>query len=85
MMREWLKDNHFLGSPLVSWREGAIFDDIVGAGLRVKAVIGSAEVIESARKHGPLAFSFEPVDDAQWAGDWEEIRAKLVNPKRGDI
>jgi len=78
MMKEWLKDHHFLVLPLVPWKEGAIFDDIVGAGFRVKAVIGSAGVIESARKHGPLAFSFEPVDDAQWAGDWKEISVKLT-------
>ena len=84
MMRAWLEDHHFSVLPLVPWREGAIFDDIVEAGFRVKAVIGSPEVIESARKHGPRAFSFEPVDDAQWVGDWEEVRVKLVDPKRGD-
>jgi hypothetical protein len=78
MMKEWLKDHHFVALPLVPWQEGAVFDHIVEAGLGVKAVIGSAKVIESARKHGPLAFSFEPVDNAEWAGSWEEIRAKLV-------
>lgn len=84
-MKEWLKDHHFSALPLVPWQKGAIFDNIVEAGFRVKAVIGSAEVIESARKHSPLALSFEPVDGAEWAGDWEEIRAKLVNPNRGDL
>jgi len=34
-------------------------------------------VIESAREHKPLAFSFEAVEDAEWVKDWEEIRKKL--------
>jgi hypothetical protein len=75
--KRWLEENEFIISPVVRWRRGAIFDEIVENGLRVKAVIAGPKVIESAKKHRPLSFSFRQVNDAEWVKDWEEISKKL--------
>jgi len=76
-IRAWLKENEFIELPIVPWKRGAIFDEIAQKDLRVKAIIAGPKVIESAREHKPLAFSFEAVEDAEWVKDWEEIRKKL--------
>jgi hypothetical protein len=63
--------------PLIPWSEGAIFDEIADKDLRIKAIIAGPRVIESAKAHQPLSFSFEAVDDAEKVKDWEEISKKL--------
>lgn len=73
----WLRENRYPDLPVVSWNEGKIFDEIDEKGLKVKAVIGDSSVIDSARKHQALFLSFQPVDNAEWVGDWEEIREKI--------
>ncbi|MFZ3136489.1 MAG: hypothetical protein WA126_03745 [Thermodesulfovibrionales bacterium] len=76
-IKAWLKENEFIELPVISWRQGAVFDDIHKKGLKIKAMIGSEAVIESAKEYKPLAFSFEGVEDAKEVKDWEEIRKKL--------
>lgn len=75
--KKWLEKNEFLELPLIPWEQGAVFSDFVGDGFKIKAVIGSQDVIDSAKEHKPLAFSFEEVEDAVEVKDWEEIRKKL--------
>ncbi|MBW1859244.1 MAG: hypothetical protein JRI70_03995 [Deltaproteobacteria bacterium] len=75
--QEWLRENEFVELPVVSWRKGAIFDEVAEEGLEVKAVIGAPKVIESAMEHAPLSFSFEQVEGAEWVGSWGEIGKKL--------
>jgi len=77
LTQEWLRENGFMELPVVSWRKGAIFDEVTEEGLEVKAVIGAPKVIESAREYAPLSFSFEQAEGAEWVGNWEEIRQKL--------
>ena len=76
-MRAWLEENEFTELPVLPWEGGAIFDEIVEKSFEIKAIIGSPKVIESAREHGPRAFSFEAVEDAVWVGNWDEIRKEL--------
>lgn len=76
-IKEWLKKNGFIELPVIPWREGAIFNEINEKGLKIKAIIGSAVVIESAREYKPIAFSFEYTENAEEAKDWEEIGEKL--------
>lgn len=76
-IKEWLKKNGFIELPVIPWREGTIFNEINEKGLKIKAIIGSAAVIESAREYKPKAFSFEDVEDAEEVKDWEEIGEKL--------
>ncbi len=43
MVKAWLKDNEFKEFPVISWNQGAAFDEIYENGFKVKALIGSAE------------------------------------------
>jgi len=76
-MKSWLKQNGFKELPVIPWNQGAIFDEIKEKGLKIKAIIGSKTVIESAKKYKPKAFSFEEVEDTYEGKDWEEIGKKL--------
>lgn len=73
----WLKENGFIASTVLPWNEGIIFDEINEKGLKIRAVIGSPSVIESAMDHKPEAFSFEEIEDADNVRDWEDIGRKL--------
>jgi len=77
MIKTWLKDNAFRELPVISWEQGDVFDEICKKGFHLKAVIGSAQVIESAHKFHPLTFSFEEVEGAIRVKDWQEISKKL--------
>jgi len=76
-IKKWLNENGFADAPLLSWREGVIFDEIVKKGLKIKFIIGGASVIESAKEFKPKAFSFEEVEGAEEVKDWEEIGKKI--------
>jgi hypothetical protein len=74
VIRAWLEENEFPEAPLLSWRVGYVFDDIVDKGLKVKAVVGSAAVVESAfENEGAKLFTFEPSDEATEVDSWEEV------------
>lgn len=77
MIKAWLKENKFKQLPVIPWKQGSAFDDIEGNGFRLKAIIGSPQVIESAGKYHPTAYSFEEAGDAIEVKDWEEIRKRL--------
>ena len=76
-IKRWMKENGFIILPVIPWSQGMIFDEISAKGLKIKAIIGSQAVIESASEYKPKAFSFEEVEDAEEVKDWEEIRKKL--------
>jgi hypothetical protein len=76
-IKTWLKENGFIDSPVLPWGQGEIFDEINEKGLKIKAVIGSQSVIESAKEYKPQAFSFEESEDAEEVNDWDEIGKKL--------
>lgn len=76
-IKGWLRKHEFIRLPVVPWRQGAIFDEIAEEGLKIKAIIAAPKVIESAREHKPLAFSFEAVEDAEEVAGWEEISGRV--------
>ena len=76
-VKGWLEENEFPKLPVVSWRQGVIFNEISKKGFRIKAVIAAPKVIESAEEHKPRAFSFEASEDAEKVKDWEEISKKF--------
>ncbi len=76
-VKELLKENKFPESVVLPWQTGNIFDDLNRKGIKVKAVIGSQQVIESADDLKPLAFSFEEFEGAENVKDWEEIEKRL--------
>jgi hypothetical protein len=76
-IKAWLKENGFIDLPVLPWRQGEIFDEIHEKGLKMKAVIGSQSVIESAKEYKAKLFSFEESEDAEEVNDWDEIGKKL--------
>jgi len=76
-VKGWIEENEFPKSPVVPWRQGAIFNEIVKKDFRIKAVIAGPKVIESAKEYKPLALSFEASEDAEKVKDWEEISKKF--------
>lgn len=76
-IKSWLRENKFVDLPVIPWRQGAIFDETNEKGLKIKAVIGSQSVIESAKTYRHKSFSFEETEDAEEVKDWEEIGRKL--------
>ncbi len=76
-VKAWLKEHGFIESPLLPWKQGAVFDDITGKGFRIRAIIGGPDVIESAKGYATSAFSFEEAENAREVKDWEKIRKEL--------
>jgi len=81
-IKAWLKKNEFLELPLIPWKQGAVFSEFREDGFRVKVVIGSPDVIDSAKEYKPLAFSFEETEDAIEVKNWKEIKNKLIDRRR---
>jgi hypothetical protein len=78
-VKELLKKNEFPDLPLISWEQGTVLSEFAGDGFRIKAVIGSPDVIYSSKEYKPLAFSFEETEDAVEVKDWEEIRKRVID------
>ena len=76
-VRYWVQKNEYTDAPLLPWDGGALFDALVKKGLKIRALIGGAAVIESALKHRPQAFSFTPVKGAVRLKSWKELEEKL--------
>ncbi|MCP4648098.1 MAG: hypothetical protein GY852_10275, partial [bacterium] len=76
-VKAWLKEHDFQQLPVVPWRQGAILDQIVKKDLGIKAIIAGPAVIETARGHDPLAFSFESTEGAKKVKNWKKINEKL--------
>lgn len=82
VLKTWLKESGFIDLPVLPWRQGIIFDEINKKGLKIKAMIGSQSVIESAQEYKPQSFSFEEGDNAEVVKNWEEIGALLLKGKK---
>lgn len=76
-LKAWLKENGFPELPIVPWDGGQIFEDIHEMGLLIRTIIGSPEMITSARQYRPSAFSFTASEGAREVKDWEEMRKIL--------
>ena len=76
-VRYWLQQNEYADAPLLSWDGGNVFDTLAKKGVKIRAVIGGAAVIESAARHKPEAFSFTPLKGAVRLKDWKELDGKL--------
>ncbi|OGW26205.1 MAG: hypothetical protein A2X59_01830 [Nitrospirae bacterium GWC2_42_7] len=76
-IKQWLKKNSFPESAVMSWDNGSLFRDLKEKGFRLKAIIGSQAVIESAAEYKPLALSFDEFEGATHVKDWKEIEKRL--------
>jgi hypothetical protein len=76
-VREWLIRNKFPASALLAWKTGDVFAELDKKGFRIKAVIGSQVVLDSAVTYGPMAFSFDEQNSSNHLRMWREIEKKL--------
>jgi len=76
-VRYWLQQNEYADAPLIPWDGGNVFDTLAKKGVKIRAVVGGPVVIESAFKHKPEAFSFEPMKGAVRLKSWKELEEKL--------
>ena len=77
ILKRWLKENNFPELPVLSWGDGLVFEQTVEKGLKLKAIVASPKVIESARDYDPPAFSFEETDNTQVVNHWSKIADAL--------
>lgn len=75
LVREWLESNGFPSAPILEWRSGRVFRETVGKDLRIKAVIGSDEVLESAKDYTEGLFGFERAGTR--VKNWKEIEDSI--------
>jgi hypothetical protein len=76
-VREWLRQNRFPASAVMSWEMGEIFAALTKKGIKIKAVIGSQAVIDSAKEYKPEFFGFDEEDSSKNLKLWQNIEKKL--------
>lgn len=84
-IKGWLEENEFPKLPVVPWRQGAIFDEMAKKDVKIEAIVAGRKVIESAREHKPLAFSFEASEGAEQVKHWERLSKKLQKVGGADL
>jgi hypothetical protein len=75
--KSWLKENKFPEAPLLAWSRGEVFGEMQEKRLRIRAVIGKPDVVQSAKGYTPRTFSFEAGGDREAVQDWDEIVKKV--------
>lgn len=78
MVKEWLKKHGYKELPVISWEDGYIFRELAEKGIKIKAVIGSNAIIDSAAKYKPLSFSFTDKEGSSTVKNWDEIKKLLL-------
>ncbi len=76
-VKKLLMEKKFHESAVLPWNKGAIFNELIEKGIKIKAIIGGQEVIESAGKYKPEAFSFNESDSSKKVDSWEEIEKEI--------
>jgi hypothetical protein len=71
-------------SVTLPWHGSETFEILRAKGVRVHAVIGSAEVVEAARPHADKCFSFERTRGSQSVAEWGDIVKDLMAPAEVD-
>lgn len=61
----------------MSWQMGDIFAALNKKGIKIKAVIGSQAVIDSANEYKPESFGFNEEDSSKNLQTWQAIEKKL--------
>ena len=71
--RGWLEKENFPESVILRWQGPGIFSALEERGVRLKAVIGSEDVISAAAKYVENRYTFEKTKDGKTVKDWDEI------------
>jgi hypothetical protein len=82
----WLKKEKFPESAVLKWQGANTLKRLTGRGIKLHAIIGSANTISAAKKHIENRYSFEETKDGHLVKDWEEImeliREESTRPDR---
>jgi hypothetical protein len=82
----WLKKEKFPESAVLKWQGANTLKRLTGRGIKLHAIIGSANTISAAKKHIQNRYSFEETKDGHMVKDWEEImeliREESTRPDR---
>ncbi len=81
-MKKWLGKKGFPEAPVLAWRGGGVFEALADMGLVIRAVVGSPDVLASARQHDAQLISFKPVEDATEVDSWQDVVEALEQRKR---
>ena len=76
-VKEWLTQNRFPASSVMSWQMGEIFAALNKKGFKIRAVIGSQAVIDSANEYKPESFDFNEEDSSKNLKKWQDIEKRL--------
>lgn len=73
----WLKKHGYVEMPVIAWNKGIIFKELIQKGMKIKAIVGSDAVIDSAAQYKPLSFSFTGKDSSVAVKNWGEVKKML--------
>ncbi len=76
-LRGRLREGGYPEAPLIDWAGGRVFSRTDVKGIKIKAVIGSPDVAESARKYGSTPFVFNGQEGEK---GWKDIADSLLAP-----
>jgi hypothetical protein len=74
----WLKKENFPKSVIIRWRGLTSLKSMEKNGVKIQAIIGSADVISTVSEKIEKRFSFEKTKDGKTVKDWNEILRLLV-------
>ena len=69
----WLKKEKFPESAVLKWQGANTLKTLTGRGIKLHAIIGSANTVSQAKKHIQKRYTFEETKEGQMVDDWEEI------------
>ena len=69
----WLNKEKFPESAVLKWQGAKTLKRLTGRGIKLHAIIGSANTISQAKKHIQKRYTFEETSDGRMVDDWEEI------------
>ena len=71
--KDYLDKLEFPDAPLLTWRGPQMLTTLKARGVRLFAIIGSAEIIGQAAEYIERRYTFEQTPDEKTVKDWQEI------------
>ena len=78
-MKKWLEQENFVQSPVLPWSGPELLTGLEENGLRLHALIGSAELLSEASEYIENRYSFQETEQGKTLEDWKEV-LKLLGP-----
>ena len=84
MARTWLDEMEFPDAPVLRWRGAQTLSALKEKGIQLYAVIGSADVIETAADDIDKRFTFDKSQNGQTVKDWHDLMTRLSQGVSGN-